>query len=37
MINEFTEIVGVSPAELIRPGTGCGKDSGTHQSSAKSR
>jgi len=26
MINEFTEIVGVSPAELVRPGTGCGKD-----------
>ncbi|MGY3618315.1 helix-turn-helix domain-containing protein [Bradyrhizobium sp. USDA 10063] len=37
MINEFTEIVGVSPAELVRPGTGCGKDSGTPQSSAKSR
>jgi AraC-like DNA-binding protein len=37
MINEFTEIVGVSPAELVRPGTDCGKDSGTDQSSAKSR
>jgi len=37
MINEFTEIVGVSPAELVRPGTGCGKDPGTRQSSTKSR
>lgn len=37
MVNEFTEIVGVSPAELVRPETGRGNDPGTRQSSAKSR
>ena len=37
MINEFTEIVGMPPAELVRPGMGCGKDSGTRQGQAKSR
>jgi AraC-like DNA-binding protein len=37
MINEVTEIAGVSPAELVRPEMDCGKDSGTRQSSAKSR
>jgi AraC-like DNA-binding protein len=32
MINEFTRIVGVSPAELVRPGTGGGMDSARGQS-----
>jgi AraC-like DNA-binding protein len=32
MINEFTRIVGVSPAELVRPGTGRGMDSARGQS-----
>jgi methylphosphotriester-DNA--protein-cysteine methyltransferase len=37
MINEFTEIVGVPPAELVRQEMDCGKDTGTRQSAAKSR